>query len=146
MATLRIDTLGELAVFRDGERLALPASKRARALLAYLALTARPHRRDRLCEVFWEIPDDPRGALRWALSKLRGVVNDEDADRLVADRERVALDTAAIDVDVQRLSSELNDPALSVIILYVTTSAVMDCRTGTLASSRRRRSSPTWRL
>jgi len=114
VATLRIDTLGELAVFRDGERLALPASKRARALLAYLALTARPHRRDRLCEVFWEIPDDPRGALRWALSKLRSVVNDEGADRLVADRERVALDTAAIDVDVQRLLSELNDPALSV--------------------------------
>ncbi len=114
MVTLRIDALGELAVFRDGELLALPASKRARALLAYLALTARPHRRDRLCEVFWEIPDDPRGALRWALSKLRGVVNEEGADRLVADRERVALDTATIAIDIQRLSSELNDPVLSV--------------------------------
>jgi len=114
VAILRIDALGELAVFRDGEPLALPASKRARALLAYLALTARPHRRDRLCEVFWEIPDDPRGALRWALSKLRGVVNEEGTERLVADRERVALETTAVNIDIQRLSLELEDPNLSV--------------------------------
>ncbi len=114
MATLKIDTLGELAVSRDGQPLTLPASKRARALLAFLALTARPHRRDRLCEVFWEIPDDPRGALRWALSKLRGVVNEEGTDRLVADRERVLLDVATIDLDIQLLSSELKDSALSV--------------------------------
>jgi pimeloyl-ACP methyl ester carboxylesterase/DNA-binding SARP family transcriptional activator len=114
VATLRIDALGELAVFRDGKLLRLPASKRTRALLAYLALTARPHRRDRLCEVFWEIPDDPRGALRWALSKLRSVVNEEGIDRLVADRERVALESATVDIDIQLLSSELTDPNLSV--------------------------------
>ena len=119
MATLKIDTLGELAVFRDGQPLALPASKRARALLAYLALTARPHRRDRLCEVFWEIPDDPRGALRWALSKLRSVVNEEGTDRLLADRERVVLETATIDIDIQLLMSELKNPTLSVERLQV---------------------------
>lgn len=106
--------LGELAVFRDGEPLALPASKRARALLAYLALTTRPHRRDRLCEVFWDVPDDPRGALRWALSKLRGVVNDNDADRLIADRERVALETATVDIDVHQLTAELKQEGLPI--------------------------------
>ncbi len=119
MATLKINTLGELAVFRDGQPLTLPASKRARALLVYLALTARPHRRDRLCEVFWEIPDDPRGALRWALSKLRSVVNEEGIDRLMADRERVALETATIDIDIQFLTSELKNPTLSVERLQV---------------------------
>ena len=101
-------------MYRDGEPLVLPASKRARALLAYLTLTARPHRRDRLCEVFWDLPDDPRAALRWALSKLRGVVNQEGSDRLVTDRERVALDTTAIEVDLQHLSLELTDSTISV--------------------------------
>ncbi len=119
MAKLRINTLGELAVFRDDQPLTLPASKRARALLAYLALTARPHRRDRLCEVFWEIPDDPRGALRWALSKIRSVVNEEATDRLTADRERVALETASIDIDINLLISALKNPALSVERLQV---------------------------
>ena len=56
------------------------------ALLAYLLLTLRPHRRDRLCELLWEVPDDPRGALRWSLSKLRPVVNDSSNECLVADR------------------------------------------------------------
>ena len=119
MATLKINTLGELAVFRDGQPLTLPASKRARALLAYLALTARPHRRDRLCEVFWEIPDDPRGALRWALSKLRSVVNEEGIDRLMADRERVVLEASTIDVDIRLLRSELKNPTFSVERLQV---------------------------
>jgi pimeloyl-ACP methyl ester carboxylesterase len=109
---LSIHALGELAVFDAGERLALPNSKRTRALLAYLALTARPHRRDRLCEVFWELPDDPRGALRWSLSKVRSVVNTEGEQRLVADRERVALETARVDIDLRLLAAELQRPDL----------------------------------
>jgi pimeloyl-ACP methyl ester carboxylesterase len=113
VTNLRIDALGELAVFRHGEPLKLPASKRTRALLAYMALTARPHRRDRLCEVFWEVPDDPRGALRWSLSKLRSVVNEDGNERLVADRERVQLETSTIDVDLLRLQTELLKPNLS---------------------------------
>ncbi len=114
MTTFKISTLGELAVSRDDQPLSLPASKRSRALLAFLALTARPHRRDRLCEVFWDIPDDPRGALRWALSKLRGVVNDENVERLKADRERVALEMRDIDTDIELLRSKLQNPTLSV--------------------------------
>ncbi len=104
---IRISTLSELAVERDGEVITLPASKRSRALLAYLALTGRPHRRDRLCEVFWEIPDDPRGALRWALSKLRPIVNDDSTERLVADRERVTLLTTDVEIDVRAIAAEL---------------------------------------
>ena len=38
----------------------LPPSKKTRALLAYLALGARPYRREHLCELLWELPDDPR--------------------------------------------------------------------------------------
>ncbi len=111
---IKISTLPELTVERDGEPIALPASKRSRALLAYLALTGRPHRRDRLCEVFWEMPDDPRGALRWALSKLRPIVNDESAERLAADRERVTLLTSDIAIDVRMFATELGNAGLSL--------------------------------
>ena len=85
----------------------LPASKKTRALLAYLALTARPHRRDRLCEVLFELPDDPRAALRWSLNKLRPLVNDGACERLIADRERVALQTAGIEIDIRSLEARV---------------------------------------
>jgi pimeloyl-ACP methyl ester carboxylesterase/DNA-binding SARP family transcriptional activator len=109
---LSIQALGELTLRRGQEVLSLPASKKTRALLAYLALTARPHRRDRLCEVFWEIPDDPRAALRWSLSKLRPLVNEDSDERLVADRERVALQTANVEIDVRVLETRCEDGAL----------------------------------
>ena len=72
---LEISLFGELQVSRRGERTSLPASKKARALLAFLVTTGRPHRRERLCELFWDLPDDPKAALRWSLSKLRKVVD-----------------------------------------------------------------------
>ncbi len=108
MARIEIQTLGELAVLRDGEPVKLPASKRTRALLGYLALTSRPHRRERLCELFWEIPDDPRGALRWSLSKIRPLVNDTTVKRLEADRERAALKGPDLVVDLHEIATELD--------------------------------------
>jgi len=86
---LSIALLGELTVRSDGRLVPLPASRKARALLAYLAATGRPVRRERLCELFWDLPDDPRGSLRWALSKLRQVVDRDGVRRIIADRERV---------------------------------------------------------
>ncbi|MEQ1956558.1 alpha/beta fold hydrolase [Mesorhizobium yinganensis] len=59
-------------------------------MLAYLAVTGKSHQREKLCEIFWEIPDDPRGALRWSLSKIRTVLGDE-GDVLQSDRNAVAL-------------------------------------------------------
>lgn len=87
--TLAVSLFGEFALFRDGERVDLPSSKKTRALLAYLALNPRPHRRERLCDMFWDRTDDPRAALRWSLTKLRPLVNDPEAERLHADRERI---------------------------------------------------------
>ena len=113
MAQLIIRTLGELAVFRDGKPLVLPSSRKTRALLAYLVITRRPHRRDRLCELLWEIPDDPRAALRWSLSKLRPIVNDEAAERIVADRERVSFDRMDVKTDMDDVREQLNDGNLS---------------------------------
>ncbi|MGA0606625.1 alpha/beta fold hydrolase [Phenylobacterium sp. VNQ135] len=77
----------------------LPASRKTRALLAYLAISGKPERRERLCELFWEVPDDPRGALRWSLSKLRPLVD------VAADREWVEIRLADEAVDWRRLKA-----------------------------------------
>jgi pimeloyl-ACP methyl ester carboxylesterase len=98
---LSIQTFGPLRVFFGREELPLPSSRKTRALLGYLALSAAPQRRDRLCEVFWDLPDDPRGALRWSLSKLRPTLNAGSQIRLLTDRERVQLDERAVAVDFQ---------------------------------------------
>ena len=50
-APLQIKVLGELAVVRDAQEIVLPASKKTRALLAYLALANRRQRRDYLCQL-----------------------------------------------------------------------------------------------
>jgi len=111
MPALELRFLGDLEVVRDGERIALPPSKKTRALLAYLALNRRSFRREHLCELLWEIPDDPRGSLRWSLSKLRRVVDDRERCRLVADRLSIGLDIADIGIDVASLQG-LDDDAL----------------------------------
>ena len=101
---LRINVIGELAVSRRGMPIDLPASKKTRALLAYLALNPRPQRRDWLCELLWEIPDDPRGALRWSLSRLRNAIAQPDSP-IAADRERVWLEIDGIVTDLSEFRS-----------------------------------------
>ena len=71
---LQLRLLGELEVVSSAGPLALPQSRKTRALLGYLALSSRPHRRERLCALLWDVADDPRAALRWSLSKLRELV------------------------------------------------------------------------
>lgn len=97
---LHISVLGHLAVQQRGTRLQLPPSKKTRALLAYLAVTARPHSRDRLCAMFWNVPDDPRAALRWSLSRLRPLVDEHDCRRIIADRENVGFDLGRATLDI----------------------------------------------
>jgi DNA-binding SARP family transcriptional activator/pimeloyl-ACP methyl ester carboxylesterase len=100
---LRVCVLGKLALLRDCTRLQLPQSKKTRALLAYLAVTARPHSRSRLCAMFWSVPDDPRAALRWSLTRLRSLVDGPDGRVIIADRENVTLDPDGIAVDILSL-------------------------------------------
>ncbi|MFO7179890.1 MAG: AAA family ATPase [Pseudomonadota bacterium] len=96
---LRLTVLGEPALWRGGRPVALPPSKKTRALLCYLAVTGTPHRRERLCSLFWDVTDDPKGALRWSLSKLRALVDGENAARIVADRESVRFEARGAIVD-----------------------------------------------
>ena len=108
--SLRIQTLGDLKVFASGRELPIPPSRKTRSLLGYLVLSGAPQRRERLCELFWDVPDDPRGALRWSLSKLRGVLGQGDeAPCIVADRERVAIDMGRVEIDIHAIAHQLND-------------------------------------
>jgi DNA-binding SARP family transcriptional activator/pimeloyl-ACP methyl ester carboxylesterase len=102
---LQVRVLGSFAVLRHETKLPLPRSKKTRALLAYLAVTARTHSRDRLCAMFWPVPDDPRAALRWSLSRLRPLVDERECRRIIADRESVGIDLTRVSVDLLSLRS-----------------------------------------
>ena len=107
---LKIRLLGELQLVGcDGRAMALPASRKTRALLGYLITTGQPHRRERLCDLFWDGPDDPRAELRWSLSKIRSLLGDDGGARLVADRERVGIELGSAVVDLQSARSLLGN-------------------------------------
>ena len=98
--TVEIRVLGPTAVLRDGVALPMPRSRKVRALLAYLALSPHPVSRSRLCDLLWDVPNDPRGELRWCLSKLRGLVDEENCARVVTEDDKVQLDLSNASVDV----------------------------------------------
>jgi DNA-binding SARP family transcriptional activator len=100
MAALQLKMLGLLTVASDGVPLELPASRKVRALLAYLALSARAVSRQRLCEVLWDTTADPRAELRWHLSKLRAIVG---AERIRQDEDCVRLDLTDCHVDAREV-------------------------------------------
>ena len=104
---LRIRLLGDLQIVRDEQRLELPQSRKTRALLGYLAVTGTPERRERLCDLIWDGPSDPRAALRWSLTKLREAVDDDAVVRITADRERVGFKANGADVDLYELRDRL---------------------------------------
>src|SRR4051812_41065853 len=83
-ARLQVRLLGPLSISHDGAELELPGSRKARALLGYLALAPRPVARSQLCELLWDVPNDPRGELRWCLSKIRGIVDEPGRRRVNA--------------------------------------------------------------
>jgi DNA-binding SARP family transcriptional activator/TolB-like protein len=98
-ARLEIRLLGPVTVSSHGEPLPLPRSRKVRALLAYLLLSPGPVGRSRLCDLLWDIPNDPRGELRWCLSKLRAVLG--DAGRVTTDaHDLIGLDVSQCFVDV----------------------------------------------
>jgi DNA-binding SARP family transcriptional activator/tetratricopeptide (TPR) repeat protein len=100
---LEICLFGELTVKHGLASVPLPASKKTRALLAYLTLNPRGARRARLCDLFWDGPEDPRAALRWSLTKLRPLVDVGAQPRLMADKEQVRLELNDATIDLHCL-------------------------------------------
>jgi DNA-binding SARP family transcriptional activator len=97
--------LGPLTISRDGEPLALPSSRKVRALLAYLALAQGAVGRTRLCELLWDVPNDPRGELRWCLSKIRRLVDEPARRRVETCGDTITLDLADCFVDAIEIAS-----------------------------------------
>jgi DNA-binding SARP family transcriptional activator len=96
---LEVRLLGTLSVARDGAAVALPPSRKVRALFGYLALAPQPAGRSQLCELLWDVPNDPRGELRWCLSKIRSLVDEPGRRRVDTRGDTVALDLADCFVD-----------------------------------------------
>jgi DNA-binding SARP family transcriptional activator len=111
---LEIRLLGPLTVSRDGVALPFPTSRKVRALLAYLALAPHPTTRSHLCALLWDVPNDPRGELRWCLSKIRGLIDDPDRRRVQAQGESVALDLKDCLVDAREIARADRDGLASI--------------------------------
>ena len=96
---VHVQMLGPLVISRDGVAQSLPASRKVRALFAYLALAPRAVGRSQLCELLWDVPNDPRSELRWCLSKIRSVIDEPGRRRVQASGDAITLDLADCFVD-----------------------------------------------
>ncbi len=106
MTHLTIRLLGAPAIERDAAPVVMDTRK-ATALLAYLALTGRSHARETLAALLWPEYDDEhaRGALRRTLSTLRSALGEA---HLAVDRETVGLiPSAGLWVDVTEFRARL---------------------------------------
>ncbi len=113
-AGLAVRLLGPLATVRDGATIELPQSRKLRALLAYLALAPHPVGRSRLCELLWDVPNDPRGELRWCLSKLRGVLDEPDRRRVETQGDTVSLRLEDDFVDATAVASAVAEDIATI--------------------------------
>ena len=108
---LRIELLGGLRLEADGQPIAAPESRRARTLLAWLALHPGQHGRSRLAGVLR--PDveeeDARRSLRqatWLVGRSLGEAGD---GALVATRGEVGLDPGGVAVDIAEIRARAAD-------------------------------------
>ncbi|MEZ5891036.1 MAG: BTAD domain-containing putative transcriptional regulator [Xanthobacteraceae bacterium] len=111
---LRLRLLGPPAVSAGGELRPLPPSRKVRALLAYLAVAPRPASRSQLCELFWDVPDDPRSELRWSLAKIRALLRGEGVAPLTSADDHVALDLSQLAVDALEVEAALRGGAAAL--------------------------------
>jgi DNA-binding SARP family transcriptional activator len=105
---LGVRLLGPLSISRRGVALPLPASRKVRALFSYLVLAPRAANRAQLCELLWDVPDDPRGELRWCLSKIRRLVDETDRRRVETQADSVRLDLSDCFVDAIEIAGAAN--------------------------------------
>jgi DNA-binding SARP family transcriptional activator len=99
-AALHVRMLGPLVISREGRPVQLPPSRKLRGLIAYLTLAPQAPTRERLCELLWDLPNDPRGELRGCLSKIRAVLDEPGHRRVETMRDTVRLNLADCYVDV----------------------------------------------
>ena len=107
---LRIRVLGELAADEDGHAIEEPASRRAWALLGYLALHPGAHPRSTLAATFWPdvLDTSARASMRSALWALRRALGPAADEVLETARDRVGL-RGDVWIDAVAFDSALND-------------------------------------
>jgi DNA-binding SARP family transcriptional activator len=108
---LSIQLLGGFRVHDiDGREIRI-ASRKGRALLAYLAVRAGERQaRDRLAALLWEDADEElaRTSLRQALASLRKSLPESAHAVLCTDTDSVALDVSLVTLDLDELRRALN--------------------------------------
>jgi DNA-binding SARP family transcriptional activator len=107
--SVEVRMLGPLTICRHEVTVALPASRKVRALFAYLALAPYAVARSQLCELLWDVPNDPRGELRWCLSKIRRLVDEPGRRRVDTQADTVGLDLADCFVDAIEIAQAARD-------------------------------------
>lgn len=104
MSVLRISLVGGVTAEADGREIPPPASRRAWALLAWLALHPGPHSRADVAAAMWPdvLDTSARQSMRSALWSLRQAVEAAEAASpvLVTSRDRVGL-TDDVEVDAR---------------------------------------------
>ena len=101
---VEVRMLGPLTIRRNGVALDLPTSRKVRGLFAYLAVAPHAVPRSQLCELLWDVPNDPRGELRWCLSKIRALIDETDRRRVDTQADTVRLDLAGCFVDALQIA------------------------------------------
>jgi TolB-like protein len=116
MAGLEVTLFGSFEIrLADGAARELPGQK-DRGLLAVLALPpGATHSRDKLAGLLWSDRGDrqARDSLKHALTRLRKGLASADATPIIADRQSVRLDPAAISIDVVVFERLLEDGSLA---------------------------------
>ena len=114
-AHLRLQLLGEVR-FSVGGTDVTPRSKRARALVAYLALSrGYMAPRARLADLFWGVRGEAqaRGSLRQCLLEVRSAGAASGVDILSSDRESVSLSDGWVS-DVADIETAIAGPPASI--------------------------------
>jgi len=112
---LRLQLLGEVR-FSVGSADVTPRSKRARALVAYLALSrGYTATRARLADLFWGDRGEAqaRGSLRQCLLEVRSAAGDTGVDILSSDRESVSLGHGWTS-DIAEIEAAMAGPSASI--------------------------------
>lgn len=108
-SALDIQMLGPLQVRAGGKALSLPGSRKVRALLAYLALAPKAVTRSHVCELLWDVPNDPRGELRWCLSKIRTIVDAPERQRIETVGDAIRFDLTDCPVDAAVVAAAIQE-------------------------------------
>jgi DNA-binding SARP family transcriptional activator len=115
--SIEVRMLGPLTIARDSVALALPASRKVRALFAYLVLAPHAVLRSQLCELLWDVPSDPRGELRWCLSKIRALLDGPGLARIDTRADSIALHLEDCWIDAVEVAQTVREGCLDTVEL-----------------------------